>query len=161
MTMGRPALAPVKRARGPIREVQPLILHAKSPESRPGRPPNTTDTMNLNDYQSAAMRTAKNLGETGDLMHAALGLTSEAGEFADAVKKHLVYGRDLDRVNAAEEVGDLLWFCALAARALGVPLADIAQANVEKLHRRYPDAYSDDLAAARLDKQGDLLGGGA
>lgn len=52
MTTGRPALAPVKRARGPIREVQPLILHAKSPESRPGRPTNTTATTNtaMNDH---------------------------------------------------------------------------------------------------------------
>ena len=59
-------------------------------------------------YQLQAMRTAKPMEPADDLMHAALGLSGEAGEFADAIKKHLVYGRELDRENAIEELGETL-----------------------------------------------------
>lgn len=49
--------------------------------------------MDFHTYQLQAMRTAKPMEPADDLMHAALGLAGEAGEFADAIKKHLVYGR--------------------------------------------------------------------
>lgn len=104
-------------------------------------------------YQLQAMRTAKPMEPADDLMHAALGLAGEAGEFADAIKKHLVYGRELDRENAAEEIGDILWFCALACQTLGISMASVAQANIDKLRLRYPEKYSDQHSAARLDKQ--------
>jgi NTP pyrophosphatase (non-canonical NTP hydrolase) len=104
-------------------------------------------------YQALANRTAKNLGETGDLLHSALGLAGEAGEFVDCVKKHTVYGKPLDKANAIEELGDLLWFVALGCKSLGVSMQMIAEQNIGKLRVRYPDQYSDELAAARLDKQ--------
>lgn len=108
--------------------------------------------MDLNDYQRAAMRTAKDLGTRGDLTHAALGLCGEAGEFADAVKKYTVYDKSLDVPNCLEEIGDILWFCALACETLGVTLSQVALGNISKLTKRYPGAYSDVLAQARLDK---------
>lgn len=104
-------------------------------------------------YQGLAVRTAKDLGETGDLLHSALGVAGEAGEFVDCVKKHTVYGRPLDKANAVEELGDLLWFVALGCKALGVSMATVAEQNIAKLRQRYPDQYSDELAAARLDKE--------
>jgi len=104
-------------------------------------------------YQSRAMRTAKPMEPSDDLMHAALGLAGEAGEFADAIKKHLVYGRDLDHDNAVEEIGDILWFCALACTTLGVGMDAVAQQNIDKLKLRYPEKYADDLAFKRLDKE--------
>lgn len=103
-------------------------------------------------YQGLAIRTAKNLGETGDLLHSALGLAGEAGEFVDCVKKHTVYGRPLNKANAVEELGDLLWFVALGCKALGVSMEMVAEQNIGKLKVRYPDQYSDELAAVRLDK---------
>jgi len=103
-------------------------------------------------YQIQSMRTAKPMTPDDDLMHAALGLSGEAGEFADAIKKHLVYGRDLDRENALEELGDVLWFVALNCTALGVSMADVAQGNIDKLRRRYPEKYEDELAYKRMDK---------
>ena len=103
-------------------------------------------------YQLQAMRTAKPMEPIDDLMHAALGLAGEAGEFADAVKKNFVYGRELDRENAIEELGDILWFVALGCNALGVSMADVAQANIDKLRRRYPEKYEDELAYKRMDK---------
>ena len=103
-------------------------------------------------YQLQAMRTAKPMEPADDLMHAALGLAGEAGEFCDAIKKHLVYGRELDRENAIEELGDVLWFVALGCTALGVSMSDVAQGNIDKLRKRYPEKYDDELAYRRLDK---------
>ena len=108
---------------------------------------------NLNNYQQLADRTAKHVDFNFDLMHAVMGLAGEAGEFTDAVKKHLVYGKELDKWNAREELGDLLWFVALAATTLGISLQEVAEENIAKLKLRYPEKYSDEKAAARLDKE--------
>lgn len=113
---------------------------------------NLPSTIDFQIYQMQAMRTAKPMEPDDDLMHSALGLAGEAGEYCDAIKKYLVYGKPLDRDNAVEELGDLLWFVALACSTLGVQMADVAQLNINKLRRRYPEKYDDTLASARLDK---------
>lgn len=108
----------------------------------------------LNDYQEAAMRTAKDMGsEKMNLIHAAMGMSSDAGEFVDCIKKHAIYGKALDVNNAIEEIGDVMWFCALAAHTLGISLEEIAQANIMKLMQRYPENYSDLAAITRADKR--------
>jgi NTP pyrophosphatase (non-canonical NTP hydrolase) len=99
-----------------------------------------------------ALRTAKRIDKETDLTHAAYGLAGEAGEFIDALKKHQIYGKPLDIKNLAEEIGDILWYAALAAEVLGLNLNKLAEENINKLAIRYPDAYSDVLAAQRLDK---------
>lgn len=108
--------------------------------------------MNLDTYQALALRTAKPLDDRDNLVHAALGLTGEAGEFADCIKKHLVYGQPLNHANAMEELGDIMWFVALACHALEVPIEHVAQMNIDKLAARYPEKYTDQLAAQRMDK---------
>lgn len=100
-------------------------------------------------YQVQALRTAS---PRDPLAHTALGLTGEAGEFADAVKKHLIYGKPLDTVNLKEELGDLLWYVALGAETLGVSMGELAQQNIDKLKKRYPEKYTDEHASLRLDK---------
>lgn len=111
--------------------------------------------MNFDTYQAQAMRTAKPMEPQDDLMHAALGVCGEAGEFADAIKKHLVYGKPLDHMNAIEELGDLMWFVALGCQTLGVSMAYVAERNIAKLAKRYPEKYTDQLASERLDKADD------
>lgn len=108
--------------------------------------------MHFHDYQVLANRTAKPMTFQNNLLHAALGLAGEAGEFVDAVKKGVIYEQELDEQNLKEELGDILWFCALAATTLGVNLHDIAAANVHKLSKRYPDRYTDAAARLRADK---------
>lgn len=108
--------------------------------------------MEINQYQVLAMKTKKALGESFDLVHSVYGLCGEVGEYADAVKKHQIYGRGFDIENAAEEIGDILWFCALASECLGIDLNEIASRNIEKLAKRYPDRYTDLHAELRLDK---------
>ena len=109
--------------------------------------------MDLDDYQSAAMRTAAPASKNMHRIHAALGLTGESGEFADAVKKSAIYRQPLDVNNLREEIGDILWYCALAAHSIDANLAEIAAENIDKLCRRYPEHYTDRLAADRLDKR--------
>jgi len=104
------------------------------------------------EYQLIANRTSKDLGFRKGLVHAALGLTGEAGEFSDAVKKFEIYDQNIDRDNLREEIGDILWYCAYSASVLGESLETIARENIEKLAKRYPEKYSDFYAMHRLDK---------
>lgn len=109
--------------------------------------------MLLTTYETLAMRTAKDFGnQRENLMHAAMGLCSDAGEACDVIKAHTIYGKDLDVEHLIEELGDSLWFIVLGARTAGVTLEQIARSNIRKLAKRYPDKYSDTLAVARLDK---------
>ena len=111
-------------------------------------------------YLELSDRTCKHITEdfvinpnTFDLLHATLGITGEAGELADAVKKSIFYGKPLDTVNAREEIGDIMWYIALACRTLDFDLDELLQENIAKLQKRYPEKYSDEHATLRLDKQ--------
>lgn len=106
----------------------------------------------LAEYSAAARRTAKPLDFKTSLIHAALGLTSDAGEFATIVKAFTIYGKHLNMQHMVEELGDILWFVSYAADCLGTDLKTVAEANIEKLRVRYPDKYSDAAAIARADK---------
>lgn len=77
------------------------------------------------------------------LLHSTIGLATEAGEALDAVKKHLYYGKPLDKTNLKEEMGDLFWYLAIMADVLEVDFAEVMQNNIEKLKARYGDKFSD------------------
>ena len=109
--------------------------------------------MDTETYQWKAMLTAKELPQQEALIHFALLATSEAGEAADAIKKHVVYGKPLDVANLREEAGDLLWAIAYLCDTQGWKMADIMEENIRKLQRRYNEGrYSDLQAQARADK---------
>lgn len=113
--------------------------------------------MEINDYQRAALRTEKLLPRLERLTHAALGLATEVGEYTTEVKRAAIYGKPLGPVgteNMVEELGDVLWYVAVAADALGFTLDQVCQMNIEKLRIRFPDAYSNAAAEARADKGG-------
>src|SRR6266568_6467648 len=109
--------------------------------------------MDIDTYQTLAMRTAK-LFPTAceNLVHAALGATSECGELSTTVKAHVVYGTPIDGENVKEEIGDAMWYLALAAKSIGLTLSQCAKANIERLERRYPEKYTDQDAVRRADK---------
>lgn len=77
------------------------------------------------------------------LDHASAGFTTEAGEFADQLKRHKFYGKSLDRTNLLEEVGDLLWYVALACNALDETIESVQEKNIGKLRVRFPDKFSE------------------
>lgn len=80
------------------------------------------------------------------LTHAAFGLSSEVGEFNDSLKRWLYYGQRLDETNLSEELGDILWYVALACSALDISLEGVMERNISKLRIRYPEKYEDVLA---------------
>jgi NTP pyrophosphatase (non-canonical NTP hydrolase) len=96
-----------------------------------------------------------------DLVHASMGLVTEAGEFQDMIKKHLYYGRVLDVVNLKEEIGDVLWYCAIALEALGTDFESVMQTNIDKLKTRYPEKFTEKSANNRdLDTERQILENG-
>jgi len=99
--------------------------------------------LKMNEYQQLAARTS-GAGKEGEHRQiiAALGLAGEAGEFANMIKKMTAHGHPISLEELAEELGDVLWYTAEAASACGLKLADIAQGNVDKLQRRYPEGFS-------------------
>lgn len=83
------------------------------------------------------------------VIHAALGLASEAGEIAGVVQKWVGQGHGLDRDAIIDELGDALWFAAKLARMLDVPLSRVMLANVAKLEARYPDGFEAERSVRR------------
>ena len=95
--------------------------------------------MTLNEYQQHALETAI-YPEESRIVYPTLGLTGEAGEVADKVKKVI---RDSNRefspekrLEIVKEIGDVLWYCATLSRDLGYDLDEVARMNVEKLRSR-------------------------
>ena len=96
--------------------------------------------MLLNDYQLESRSTALYPDAGNNLIYPTLGLTGEAGEVADKVKKLI---RDHNGVvdqrftdDVALELGDVLWYVAQLATELGLSLEDVASANLSKLQSR-------------------------
>ena len=99
-----------------------------------------TEVMTADFYEMKAGQTAI-FPKNQALEYLALGLTSEAGEVAGKVKKLIrdgedVEGFELKKMDIASEVGDVLWYCAMLAKEVGVPLNDIMKDNLKKLHGR-------------------------
>lgn len=99
----------------------------------------------LDGYQRLTRRT---IGDA-TLPILALGVAGEAGEVADLVKKAFGHGHPLDFEKLAEELGDVLFYVAALADAAGASLSDVANFNVEKLRRRYPDGFSTERSLNR------------
>lgn len=91
--------------------------------------------------------------EEAHLMHMAFGVSGEAGELLDAVKKHIIYGQELDFDNVIEELGDLEFYLGGFRQALCIGRHRILESNIKKLAVRYGETYSDEAAQARKDKQ--------
>lgn len=119
--------------------------------------------LDVNDYQnfvngllSPATREAtafqdrvKELTDSGVsvqmLLTAAVGLTGEAGEVSDLIKKVVFQGKpytDDIRNKLIDEMGDVAWYLALACSSVGVTMEDILERNVDKLQSRYPGGFS-------------------
>lgn len=93
--------------------------------------------MTINEYQRMALRTESNLDEQKlhhkRLLQGLMGLNGEAGECIDVLKKHLFQDHWFDREHLAKELGDVAWYLAISADAIGYTLEEIFQMNVEKL----------------------------
>jgi NTP pyrophosphatase (non-canonical NTP hydrolase) len=88
-----------------------------------------------------------------NVIHMALGISGEAGEILDAVKKATIYRKPLDMENLIEELGDIEFYLEGLRQAIGVDRFTVLDLNVKKLSKRYGSSYSDKSAIERKDKQ--------
>jgi len=92
------------------------------------------------------------------LLHAAMGLVTEAGEFLDVLKKYFFYGKPIDIVNLKEEIGDMTWYQRIGCDQLSTDLLEEMVRNVKKLRARFPDKFTEELAVSRdLNKEREVL----
>lgn len=108
--------------------------------------------MTINEYQKLAMTTQNPaLSERDVLLNGVMGLCGESGEAIDIVKKWLAQGHELDKAHLAKELGDIAWYLAETATALGLTLEEILQANIDKLKARYPEGFSTEKSLHRKE----------
>jgi NTP pyrophosphatase (non-canonical NTP hydrolase) len=89
---------------------------------------------------------------------AAIGLSSEGGEFSEIVKKMAFQGKlynEDNRFHMFRELGDIIWYWTNACRALGLDPNDVIAENVKKLEARYPGGTFDPFYSENR-KAGDL-----
>ena len=102
-----------------------------------------------NKYQELAMRTAKD--ECRNLSNVGLGLTGEAGEVADIIKKHLHQQHPLDKEKLKKELGDVAWYLALGCEVAETTLEEVMRMNIDKLMARYPDGFDPEKSIHRAE----------
>ncbi len=86
-------------------------------------------------------------------LHMAIGVSGEAGELLDAIKKWVLYGKPLDVQNVLEELGDLAFYIQGLQNDLGLTREAIIAENIKKLNKRYSTGtYSNQQAQNRADK---------
>lgn len=117
----------------------------------------------MKDYIQNAVKTESihfNVTGRERLLHAGIGLATESGEFLDALKKSIFYGKELDTVNLKEELGDVLWYMAIAMDVLGTDFETEMEKNIKKLKARYGEKFSQGSAEKRdLKKEREALEG--
>ncbi|PGT79483.1 nucleotide pyrophosphohydrolase [Bacillus cereus] len=149
----------MKAMKNGVMEVTKLINKSKEGQSVM----NINQICELDQYQEAALRTWNTNNDFGGrVLNAALGLTGEAGEVADVVKKAIFHGHGFDPAHCPREVegnthkialelGDILYYLSIMSHEMGYTLEDIAQMNIAKLAKRYPDGFSREASQARVD----------
>jgi len=89
---------------------------------------------------------AANDADVPRLLTAALGMSAEAGEFTEVVKKIILQGKPYNEENVfhmKRELGDICWYLAQACMALDTNFREIMEMNYEKLSARYPEGTFD------------------
>ena len=101
---------------------------------------------------------AENDADVPRLLTAALGMSAEAGEFTEVVKKIIFQGKPVTEENLfhlKRELGDICWYIAQACMALDTNFREIMEMNYEKLSARYPEGAFD-VYRSENRKEGDL-----
>jgi len=89
-------------------------------------------------------------------LHMAVGISGEAGELLDTIKKATIYRKPLDIANVREECGDLLFYIVGILDSIDTELDSVITENMAKLSTRYGKAYSNAAAIERADKMQNL-----
>ena len=114
----------------------------------------------MNKYQFMSKRTIphqdfyKNPAARRDLIcNLVCGINGETGELTDLLKKHLFHGHELDVEELEKEIGDILWYLAGLATVFNIQLDVVAEKNLAKLSKRYPNGFSVEDSKKRVDVQ--------
>ena len=110
------------------------------------------ERMTFDEYKDLAMRTCSIPYDRKEdrLYHAAFGLASEAGEVTGRLQKGY-QGHEIDPEHLKKELGDCLWMIAEACDALDISMNDVAETNIEKLKKRYPEGFSAERSLHRAE----------
>lgn len=116
--------------------------------------------MNTEQYTILALRTAAARSQRNKLLEAAMGIGGEGGEIVDIIKKHVFYGKELDRQHIKEELSDICWYINLMLSAVESSWSEVFDMNIAKLEARYPDLrFNADHAINRdTDKEQAAMG---
>lgn len=98
----------------------------------------------MNEFENYRMKANRTrvAGEIRSVtMNVAMGLAGETGEVIDVLKKILFHGKPLDRTELMSEIGDVLFYLDWLASLHGMTLQEVADANIIKLLKRYPDGF--------------------
>lgn len=100
--------------------------------------------MDFTTYQNLAERTARQSGDPKSrFANFGMGIAGEAGEVCDLLKKVAFHGHELDKDKLKKELGDVLWYVATLSTTAELSLKEVAEANVEKLRKRYPEGFDE------------------
>lgn len=96
--------------------------------------------MDFKDYQRKSRRTASYPNRDNNYIYPVLGLTGEAGEVAEKIKKIIRDNggiiSEVQRQEIKKELGDVLWYVSQLATELKLDLDDVAFSNIVKLYSR-------------------------
>ncbi len=117
------------------------------------------DLARVTDHKSYdAVRERLSQEEAARLFHYFVGIGTESGELLDALKKAIIYGKTLDKVNLKEEIGDVLWYVARALDVLNLTFEEVMDVNINKLKARYGEKFTEYAALNRdLEKERKVL----
>ncbi|HFK1452832.1 TPA: nucleoside triphosphate pyrophosphohydrolase family protein [Bacillus pacificus] len=139
-----------------ITNVEDIIIHEEKPKA-----------FTFKDFDASVKRTWKDQDFKDAVSNAALGLTGEAGEVADLIKKAIYHKRGFLEVHTLlpeeeeralsvqdvkDELSDVLYYVSAMAQEFGFTLEDVAKHNKEKLEKRFPEGFSTEASAQKADK---------
>jgi NTP pyrophosphatase (non-canonical NTP hydrolase) len=100
-----------------------------------------------------SIRTRLNTESKMQILHAAVGISTEAAEVLDIIKKHVFHGKEVSIEKLTGEIGDLLFYVQLALNVTGLSLSEVMEANVDKLKKRFPVEFTEKDALERKDEE--------
>lgn len=122
----------------------------------PGNIREKVNKMKLNEYQELSKRTMPKADKNNEYdkdTHAnyAMGLSGEAGEVTDLIKKQLFHGHITTYRDIKKELGDVFHYLSGLATIYGLTLEEVAQGNIDKLAKRYPNGFTKEDSINRVE----------
>lgn len=109
--------------------------------------------MNDITYRESVSLNQPNLSLKEALTLGSMGLTGEAGEVSEMIKKNVFYDKPIDKTKMVEEMGDLLWYFTHLLITFDLSMKEVEQANMDKLSKRFPNGFSKTDAIEQKDKK--------